>query len=179
MCIYTMCLVACICWCLHRGMQWAGVWLLSTRLYACEVCVWLPACRCGVRLARYLKHPGPGSAGASKLVASLEPGSRRPGSCSRATGRSQPNRRYMTVYSRGSLSLPSVRRWHSTKMILCRMSSIRHSANHALPSAIPRHSVKYIFIFFPFFNQFFWFILHYVDLHVQFWHNYKSVCYNY
>jgi hypothetical protein len=48
------------------------------------VCVWLPACRCGVRLARYLKHSGSSSAGASKLVASLEPGSRRPGSCSRA-----------------------------------------------------------------------------------------------
>jgi hypothetical protein len=66
--------------------------------YACEVCVWLPACRCGARLARYLKHPDPGSTGASKLVVSLEPGSRRPGSCSRATRRSQPNRR--TVYPR-------------------------------------------------------------------------------
>jgi hypothetical protein len=93
-----VCLVACISCCLHRGMQWTDVWLLSTRLYACETCVWLPAYRCGVRLARYLKHPRPGSAGASKLFASLEPGSRRPGSCSRATGRSQPNRRYMYSY---------------------------------------------------------------------------------
>jgi hypothetical protein len=88
---YSMCLVACICWCLHRRMQWASVWLLLTRLYACEVCVWLRACRCGVRLARYLKHPDPGSTDASKLVASLEPGSRQHGSCSRATWRSQPN----------------------------------------------------------------------------------------
>jgi hypothetical protein len=61
------------------------------------VCVWLPACRCGVRLARYLKYLGPGSAGASKLVASLEPGSHRPGSCSQATGRSQPNRRLLNI----------------------------------------------------------------------------------
>jgi hypothetical protein len=57
------------------------------------VCVWLPACRCGVRLARYLKHPRPGSVDASKLVVSLEPGSHRPGSCSRATEGNQPNRR--------------------------------------------------------------------------------------
>lgn len=35
----------------------------------------LPMCRYGVRLVRYLKYPGPGSAGTSKLVASLaEPG---------------------------------------------------------------------------------------------------------
>jgi hypothetical protein len=65
--------------------------LLSTRLHSCEVCVWLPACRCEARLARYSKHPEPGSAGASKLVASLEPGSRRPGSSNQATKRSQPN----------------------------------------------------------------------------------------
>jgi hypothetical protein len=96
---YSICLVACICWCLHRGMQWAGVWLLSTRLYTCEVYVWLPACRCGARLTRYLKHPGPGSAGASKLVASLESGSRRPGSCSRATRRSQPNKLIVFLFT--------------------------------------------------------------------------------
>jgi hypothetical protein len=80
-----MCLVACIYRCLHREMQWAGVWLLSTILYACEVCV--PACRCGVRLARYVKHPGPGSADTSKLVASLESDSRWLGSCSCTTGK--------------------------------------------------------------------------------------------
>jgi hypothetical protein len=71
--------------------------LLSTRLYACEVCIWLPACRCGVRLARYLKHHMPGSAGVGKLVASLKPSSRRPGSCSRTIGRSQPNMWLMTA----------------------------------------------------------------------------------
>jgi hypothetical protein len=98
--------------------------LLLTRLYACEVYVWLPAYRCGARLARYLKHSDPGSthvrrvacvwlpacSGArlvrylkhpdsgstdvSKLVSSLESGSCRPGLCSRTTRRSQPNRRY-------------------------------------------------------------------------------------
>jgi hypothetical protein len=76
-------------------MQGAGVWLLSTRLYACEVCVWLTTCIYGFKLVRYLKHPGPGSACASKLVESLEPGSRQPSSCSQATGRSQPNMPYM------------------------------------------------------------------------------------
>jgi hypothetical protein len=69
---------------LYHGMQSAGVQLLSTRLYACEVCIWLPACRCEVRLARYLKYPKSGSIDASKLVASLELGSRRLGSYSRA-----------------------------------------------------------------------------------------------
>jgi hypothetical protein len=66
--------------------------LLSTRLYACEVCVWLPACRCRVMLVRYSKHLRPGSLGVRKLVASLESGFRQPGSCSQATERSQPNR---------------------------------------------------------------------------------------
>jgi hypothetical protein len=37
-----------------------------------------------------------------------------------------------------------------------------------------------IFLFFPFSNQTFCgLFLHYVDLHVPFWHNYKNVCYNY
>jgi hypothetical protein len=77
--------------CLHRGMQWIGVWLLSISSTRAR-CVWLPARRCGARLARYSKHPRPGSASASKLIASLELGSRRPGSCSQATKRSQSNR---------------------------------------------------------------------------------------
>jgi hypothetical protein len=83
-CLYLLMLAS------RDTMSWCL--LLSTRLYTCEVCVWLPACRCGVRLTRYLKHSGPGSTGASKLVVSLESGSRRPGSYSLATGRSQPNR---------------------------------------------------------------------------------------
>jgi hypothetical protein len=80
-----VCLVDCIYWCSHHGMQWRGVWLLSTKLYACEVCVWLSACRCRARLARYSKHPRLGSPGASKLVASLESCFYQPGSCSQAT----------------------------------------------------------------------------------------------
>jgi hypothetical protein len=39
---------------------------------------------------------------------------------------------------------------------------------------------KVYFNFFPFPNQTFGgMLLHYVDLHVPFWHNYKSVFYNY
>jgi hypothetical protein len=39
---------------------------------------------------------------------------------------------------------------------------------------------KVYFYFFSFPNQTFCgLFLHYVDLHVPFWHNYKSVCYNY
>jgi hypothetical protein len=39
---------------------------------------------------------------------------------------------------------------------------------------------KVYFHFFSFFNQIFCgMFLHYVDLHVLFLHNYKSVCYNY
>jgi hypothetical protein len=37
-----------------------------------------------------------------------------------------------------------------------------------------------IFLFFSFSNQTFCgLFLHYIDLHVPFWHNYKSVCYTY
>jgi hypothetical protein len=56
----------------------------------------------------------------------------------------------------------------------------RHSVNYVLPSAYLGHSAKYIFIFFSFSKQTFCgLFLHYVDLHVPFWHNYKSGCYNY
>jgi hypothetical protein len=55
---------------------------------------------------------------------------------------------------------------------------VRHSAEQALPSAPVGHSTKYIFIFFA--NQTFCgMFLHYVDLHVPFWDNYKIVFYNY
>jgi hypothetical protein len=77
---------------------------LSTKLYACEVCVWLPTCRYGVRLVRYLKHLGSDSAGTSKLIVSLEPGSCRPGSYTRATRRSQPNRRCMGEPAMGAMA---------------------------------------------------------------------------
>jgi hypothetical protein len=33
--LYTICLVACICWCLYHEIQWAHIWLLSTRLNPC------------------------------------------------------------------------------------------------------------------------------------------------
>jgi hypothetical protein len=55
-----------------------------------DVC--LVACKCGARLARYLKHPESGSKDASKLVVSLEPGSYRHDSHIQATERSQPNK---------------------------------------------------------------------------------------
>jgi hypothetical protein len=86
-----VCLVACICACLHHRMRVAAVWLLWARLCACELCVWLPACRFGSRLARSLKHPGPGSPDTSRLVASPESGSSDPGSHSQVGERNQPN----------------------------------------------------------------------------------------
>jgi hypothetical protein len=50
----------------------------------------------------------------------------------------------------------------------------------SLPSVTFRHSAKYIFIFFIFGNKFFCgMFLHYIDLQVPFWDNYKSVFYNY
>ena len=47
----------------------------------------------------------------------------------------------------GRQSLPRASGWHSAKMILCRVPHSRHSAKTSLPSVIPRHSAKYIFIF--------------------------------
>uniref|UniRef100_A0A804RNZ4 Piwi domain-containing protein n=3 Tax=Zea mays TaxID=4577 RepID=A0A804RNZ4_MAIZE len=67
--------------CSHAGIQ-----ALRMR----DVC--LVACKCGARLARYLKHPESGSKDASKLVVSLEPGSYRHDSHIQATERSQPNK---------------------------------------------------------------------------------------
>jgi hypothetical protein len=53
------------------------------------------------------------------------------------------------VYSRRSLSLPSVELWHSAKKLLCRVSYYAWlSAQHALSSAIFGHSAKYFFYFF-------------------------------
>jgi hypothetical protein len=78
--ILRVCLVVCICACLHHRMRVAVVWLLWARLYACELYVWLPTCRFRSRLARSLKHPGPGSPDTSRLVASPEPGSSDPSS---------------------------------------------------------------------------------------------------
>jgi hypothetical protein len=50
----------------------------------------------------------------------------------------------------------------------------------SLPSIFIWHSAKHIFIFFSFSYQTFSNVfLHYIYLHVQFWHNYQSVCYNY
>jgi hypothetical protein len=83
------------------------------------------------------------------------------------------------LYSWRSLSLPSAESWHSTKKFLGLMSTGWHSTEHAMSSAVFGHSAKYIFTFsFP--NQTFCGkFLHYVDLHVPFSHNYKSVFYNY
>jgi hypothetical protein len=56
----------------------------------------LVACiRFGSRLARSLKHLGPGSPDTSRLVASPEPGSSDPGSHSQVGERNQPNRSYL------------------------------------------------------------------------------------
>jgi hypothetical protein len=52
----------------------------------------LPACIFGSRLARSLKHLGPGSPDTSKLVVSPEAGSSDPGSHSQVGERNQPNR---------------------------------------------------------------------------------------
>jgi hypothetical protein len=88
---------------------------------------------------------------------------------------------------------------HSTKCFFIILKntlpsvSIRHSAKQTLPSitwADTRHSAlcrvstldtpQSIFFFFSFSSQTFCGLcLHYVDLHVPFWHNYKSVFYNY
>ena len=50
---------------------------------------------------------------------------------------------------------------------------LRDKKTGALLSKVYFHS-------FPFFHQTFCGVfLHYVDLHVTFWHNYQSVCYSY
>jgi hypothetical protein len=107
---------------------------------------------------------------------------------------------------RGRLShflcrVPAIR--HSAKIFLkfknklCRVPDHGHSAKAALPSARctalgkvlffilcrvskGRHSAKYNLFFFIFGNQTFCVVfLHYLDLLVPFWYNYKSVFYNY
>jgi hypothetical protein len=63
-------------------------------------------------------------------------------------------------------SLPSVAGPDTRQTVICRVSSLDTRQN--------------IFLFFPFPNKTFCgMFLHYVDLNVPFWHNYKSVCYNY
>jgi hypothetical protein len=63
---------------------------------------------------------------------------------------------------------------------LCRVSKDRHSAKAVLPSASCTTLGKVYFIFFIFGNQTFCGVfLHYVDLQVPFWYNYKCVFYNY
>jgi hypothetical protein len=63
-------------------------------------------------------------------------------------------------------SLSSVFLWHSTKLLICRVS---------FPDT--RQSVFYFSFFFH--QTFSTMFLHYIDLHVPFWHNYQRVCYNY
>jgi hypothetical protein len=46
--------------------------------------------------------------------------------------------------------LPSAKRGHSAKILLCRVSTSWHSAEKALPSVFSGHSAKYIFSFFIF-----------------------------
>jgi hypothetical protein len=76
----------------------------------------------------------------------------------------------------GRQSLPRANGWHSAKKPLCRVLRNRHSAKPSLPSVMPRHSAKYIFIFFIFVSQTFCgMFLHYVDLHVSFVDNYNIV----
>jgi hypothetical protein len=77
------------------------------------------------------------------------------------------------------ITLPSARCWHSAKQLLCRLSGCKHSAKPYFTECLSWHSEKYIFIFFFFPPNFLCVFLHYVDLHVRFWYNYKRVCYNY
>ena len=69
----------------------------------------MPAPRLGARLARCLKHPQPGFADTSKLVASREPGSAGAGSRSLARGRSEPIAPLTGVPCRPSCRVSSTR----------------------------------------------------------------------
>jgi hypothetical protein len=58
----------------------------------------------------------------------------------------------------------------------CRPPDTRQTMLCRVPILGTRRSI----LFFSFSNQTFsGMLLHYVDLHDPFWHNYKSVCYNY
>jgi hypothetical protein len=64
------------------------------------------------------------------------------------------------------LPMPSVHLWALGKLKLWRVSF--------------SNTRQSIFLFFYFFHQnFSTMSVHYIDLHVSFWHNYQSVCYNY
>jgi hypothetical protein len=61
-----------------------------------------------------------------------------------------------------------------------RTDTRQRSVLRSLPSVIPLALGKVYFNFFIFGNQIFCgMLLHYVDLQVLFWNNYKSVFYNY
>jgi hypothetical protein len=63
-----------------------------------------------------------------------------------------------------------------TYFVECNPSDTRQTMLCRVPTLDTRQS---IFLFFSFSNQtFYGLFLRYVDLHVQFLHNYKSVCYN-
>jgi hypothetical protein len=91
---FRVCLVGCISACLHRIIRIAAVWLVWARLYACEICIWLPAYRFGSRLTRSSKHPGPGLPDTSRLVVSLKPDFSDPGSHSQIARETNQTRPY-------------------------------------------------------------------------------------
>ena len=67
-----------------------------------------------------------------------------------------------------------------TFVSLCRVSNIWHSANIVFAECPMQTLGKAYFYFFYFGHQTFCGVfLHYVDLQVPFWYNYKSVFYNY
>jgi hypothetical protein len=79
----------------------------------------------------------------------------------------------VAIYSWRPLTLSSAGPWHSTNLqtdtgqnMICWMSTM--------------DTRQSIFLFFSFPNQTYPIMfLHYVDLRIPFWHNYKSDCYNY
>jgi hypothetical protein len=63
-------------------------------------------------------------------------------------------------------------------LILCRVSPGRHLAKQVFAECLPLTLDK-VYLFFSFLPKFLWYVLQYIDLHVQFLQNYQSVFYNY
>jgi hypothetical protein len=99
-------------------------------------------------------------------------------SCLAPTHLGWDTQRQFTRRSRDPLG--SKRRQYLTAVIFAARRALALDKDAILPS-VPRLTLgKVYFYFFSFPNQTFCgMLLHYVDLNVLFWHNYKSVCYNY
>jgi hypothetical protein len=69
---------------------------------------------------------------------------------------------------------------HSAKLLLCRVSFSDTRQSYLFAECLSLTLGKVYFYFSFFFHQTFsTMFLHYIDLHVPFWHNYQRVCYNY